>query len=148
MKKKRQTMLVCMLLCLCCLLGGCRESALQTVYASACAMAESGETCEVGYDGSRYLEAQVTDELTEFLDPSYWEETTPVDDGVECHAIRLPFGKLTFYEGNSLCITMAQTNEQIWYVSDADIYEQVEDYIVRNGLLVVPELLEYAAVCK
>ena len=148
MRKVRVIVLSGVLVGVCCLFGGCRESALQTVYASVCAMVENGETCEVGFDGSRYQEAQVTDELTEFLDPSHWEETTSADVGAECHTIRLPMAELTFYEGNYLCITMTQTNERIWYISDADIYEQVEDYIIRNGLFVVPEILEYVAVCK
>ncbi len=43
---------------------------------------------------------------------------------------------------------MANKNVQEWYVTDADVYEQLENYITENGILVLPELLEYVAVCK
>ena len=152
MKRVRRTMLVGMLLCLCCLLGGCRESTLQTVHTSACELVANGETRSATFYGTHsYTQVDVTQDLVEIVDPSCWKRTTATATDTPYFSVRFPLAKLEFYEGNLLCITMNQTDEQEWYISEHDIAAQVQQYRRQHEYVILPELTEqdeYFAVCR
>ncbi len=148
MGKARRTAMICVLLCLCCLLSGCRESVLQTVHTSACEMLENGEECSAVFVGSRYIAVKVSKELTEILNPSDWKRTTAAATATQYCSVTLPIAILEFYEGNLLCVTMSETNEQEWYVGKTDVHAQLEQYKQRHGIYVAPEVIDFVAVCR
>ena len=142
MIKRRQAAFICLLVCLCCLLGGCRESILKTVYMSACESAANGETCSATFYGTYYIETEASQELTEILNPSCWKQTTATETTKPYFSVRFPIAELDFYEGNLLCITVAQTGEQGWYISQKDISAQMEQYR-QHHWVILPDLKDY-----
>ena len=123
----------CMLICICCLLSGCRKDALETVHTAVCETVGNTEQCYARFSGVPYRSVEIAQELAEILDPAHWEPTRNTATDTPYYELSLPGGKLTFYEGNLLCITVAQTNEPVWYVSENEVYEQIARYTQRYG---------------
>ncbi len=150
MKKARRMTAIGVLVCLCCLLGGCRESALQTAYTSVCETVENSEQCYAQFSGKAYITVEMSEELTDILNPSCWKRTLFASTATPYCYIKLPNAKLEFYEENLLCITVSETNDQKWYVSKAEVRPQMKQYMEQYGGLVppLPDLSVYAAYVK
>ncbi len=140
-------------MCLCCLLSGCQENEpqeglLDTVYMSVCEMVENDEEYRAEFFGPKYRAIKVSQGLSEILTPSQWKRSiSATTDSSYCY-IQLPVAKLEFYEGNVLCVTMAESNQQEWYIGTDDVYAQLDRYIEQHGLM-LPVITSdnFVAVC-